>query len=105
MPDDDIFLPDIFSYLESNYPVSASELSDIIEKVVVNTELNSDAATAIVCAFFEEIRTAVLNNKIVGFRYLGNFYISSPKISNNKKRIFVKFKPTKTLLKRMNGKR
>ncbi len=97
------FLPDIEDYLESvSTPVQISELDDIIDHVAAKTGLDIEQASIVVQSIFQEIRNAMLRGESVTFRGLGEFYISSPK-NGNKIRIFPKFKPHKSLIRKMNG--
>ena len=102
--DESDFLPDIEAYLESidnNLPVTLQGLDSIVDAVTARTSLNNEAAKIVVRLFFQEIRHALLKNIKVTFRKLGSFQISSPK-SGNKIRVFVKFKPSPSLVKDIN---
>ena len=50
----------------------------------------------------EEIRNLLLRKNNIDIRGLGNFYVSSPAVSNNSKKVFVKFKPKKSLVDKLN---
>lgn len=100
------FLPGIQEYLEqadNSKSVSASGLDDLIYKVVATTGLEYDGAKIIVKLFFQEMRNAALRGDMVFISDFGKFFIASPKIGKNKKRVFVKFKPHAKLLKKLNG--
>ena len=98
-------LPDIEDYLESidnNLPVSTAGLEDIEGAIIAKTGLNEHDAKVILRLFFQELRNSLLRKNKVDIRSLGRFYISSPATSNNSKKVFVKFKPKKSLLDKLN---
>ena len=98
-------LPGIDEYLIGRghgHPLSIKAVQHLVDQVSARTLLNSDQSKQIVEQFFEVIRSALLAGEIVNIRGLGRFEISSPGISNNKKRVFAKFKPKRSLVKRMN---
>jgi hypothetical protein len=98
-------LPDINQFLTglgNQCPVTVPELGDIVEEVSARTKLSEDQANQVVKLFFQEIRGHLLRNGMVDISSLGRFFISSPSISGNKKRIFPKFKAKRSLIKRMN---
>ena len=98
-------LPDIEDYLESidhNLPVSTVGLEHIEGSIVANTKLNEHDSKVILRLFFQELRNSLLRKNKVDIRSLGRFYISSPATSNNTKKVFVKFKPKKSLIKKLN---
>lgn len=105
MTDRGKFLPGIFDYLETldnRKSVSVQNLEYIIFEVQVRTGLNWKTSSLLVKMFFHEIRNSMLRQEVVTFRGLGKFFISSPKSSANKKRVFPVFKPYKNLTKRLN---
>jgi len=98
-------LPDIEAYLDSvdhDLPVSTVGLERIEGAIIAKTKLNEFDSKTILRLFFQEIRTQLLKKSLVDIRTLGRFYISSPATSNNSKKIFVKFKPKKSLIKKLN---
>ena len=98
-------LPGIDEYLEATgdgSPVACPELQDIEQAIKNETGLSGEAARSILVLFFQEIRTAMLQGKVVDLRMFGKWYISSPKVSGNKRYIFPKFEARKSLLKRMS---
>lgn len=98
-------LPGIEEYLESidnKKSVTAKGLEDFVIQVQIKTGLNQQISTTIVKAFFQEIRNSMLRGDIVTIRGLGKFYISSPKSTKNKERVFPVFKPYKQLIKKLN---
>lgn len=99
------FLPDIFQYLEQlegSKSVTAKGLEEIIYRMHASTGISKEACTIIIKVYFQEIRNAVLRGDKVVLAGLGKFILASPKNSKNKKKIFPKFKPYKTLIKKMN---
>lgn len=98
-------LPGIEEYLETvenKKSVSSRDLEDFIIQVQIQTGLNTHTSTAIVKAFFSEIRNSMLRGDIVVLRDLGKFFISSPRNSKNKERVFPVFKPYKKMIRRLN---
>ena len=97
------FLPDIDDYLESmSTPVQVAGIEDIVDQVAAKTGLDLESATIVVQSIFQEIRNAMLKGETVTLRGFGEFYVSSPK-NGNKVRVFPKFKPYKSLTRKMNG--
>jgi len=96
-------LPDIEAYLEQNLPISTVGLERIEGAILAKTKLNEFNSKEILRLFFQEIRNELLKKSIIDFRSLGSFYISSPALTNNSKKIFVKFKAKKSLLRKLNG--
>lgn len=99
------FLPDIQEYLEqtdNSKSISTTGLDELIYKMVATTGLEYDSAKIIVKLFFQEMRNAALRGQVVSITDFGKFFVSSPKVSKNKKRIFVKFKPHSKLSRKMN---
>lgn len=97
-------LPNINDYLEdigNNYPVSITGLDYLKEIILSKTNLNEEKCDKIIALFFQEIRNYIIRGKQVNLKGLGSFKLSSPK-SGTKKKIFVKFKPSKILIQRMN---
>ena len=98
-------LPGIEDYLASNgngCPVDVSELDHISESLVAYCGFNKDQAKRILSLFFQEIRTAMLNGKVVDIRGFGSFFISSPTVTSNAKKIFPKFQSKRSLSRRLN---
>lgn len=98
-------LPGIEEYFESldnNLPISTVGLEQVVGAVMAKTNLNEFDSNEIVRLFFQEIRNSLLKKSIVDIRSLGRFYVSSPKTSGNTKKVFVKFKPKKSLIRKMN---
>lgn len=96
--------PNIESYLQNNNynaPINVSNNQELIYKVIASTGLNYESAKIIIEYIFEEIRNQIFNNKIVIIKKLGKFLISSP-INGTKKKIFIKFKPYKELMRKLN---
>ena len=98
-------LPDIEDYLESidnSLPVSIIGLEHIEGAILAKTELNEYDSKVVLRLFFQEIRNYLLRKNKVDIRSLGQFYISSPRTSNNSKKVFVKFKAKKSLIRKLN---
>lgn len=98
-------LPGIEDYLANrghNSKIDVSSLSHITETICAHTKLTKEESEQILTLFFQEIRSAMLIGKIVFFHELGRFYISSPLV-NCKERIRPMFKPSRSLLKRLNN--
>ena len=99
------FLPDISEYLEqfeNSKSVNAKGLDEIIYRMHASTGVNKETCVLIIKTYFQEIRNAILRGDMVVLAGLGKFFLSSPKNSKNKKKIFPKFTPYKTLIKKMN---
>lgn len=102
------FYPDIHDYLDNvdnSKTVNINHLDDIVLKVRAHTGLSKEAANIVVKRFFQEIRNAMLRGEIVTLRGFGNFLVISPKVTNSKKKILPKFKPSPMLLMKINDKR
>lgn len=100
-------LDNIEDYLESrgnNVPVEVPELGTIIDIVSSKTNLNKEEAEQIVKLYFQEIRNIMLSGKIAYIPNFGTFFISSPKTTKNKTRVFAKFNPSKVIVERLNAK-
>jgi nucleoid DNA-binding protein len=96
--------PDIEDYLESQgntAPVQIPELDELVDEVTARTSLDQETAAIVVRSVFQEIRNAMLRGEKVVFRGLGEFYVASPK-QGNKERVFPKFRPYKSLTRKMN---
>jgi len=85
-----------------NAAITISELNHIVEKVYAKTSLSKEESIQIVKLFFDEIRAGMINKEIIKVSKLGSFFISCPSVTNNKERVFAKFKPNKSFIKRMN---
>jgi hypothetical protein len=98
-------LPGIEEYLASRAegcPIDVSELEHIVESIVAYCGLTKDQSKRILVLFFQAIRSAMLNGNTVDIRGLGSFFISSPTITSNTKKVFAKFKTKKSLSRRLN---
>lgn len=102
----ELLLPDIEAYLENNsygYPVWIdSGLDKFVSAIEARTALSRDNGKIVLRLIFEEIRNAILRGEIVVFRGLGSFFVSSPKTSGNKHRVFIRFRPSPILNRRLN---
>lgn len=100
-----LLLPDIEDYLESisyGYPVSISGLERIRSAITSHTSLSDDTSAIVLRLIFEEIRRALLRGERVQLKRFGSFYVSSPKVSGNKQRVFARFRPSPTLKQKLN---
>lgn len=98
-------LPGIEEYLASRgngCPVDVSELDHVAEAIVAFCGFNKDQAKRILTLFFQEIRNSMLNGELVDIRGFGSFFISSPAVTENTRRVFPKFKAKRSLSRRMN---
>jgi nucleoid DNA-binding protein len=98
-------LPNIEEYLASRgdgSPVEANDLDHIVDAVCAYCGFTKEQSQRILCLFFQEIRNAMLAGDIVDIRGLGSFFISSPKVTSNKERVFPKFKAKKSFSRRLN---
>lgn len=100
-------LPGIEEYLGSldsdKYKIRVSNLNHISEALVAYCGFSKEQSERLLSLFFQEIRKLMLTEKIIDFRKLGDFFISSPKTTNNIIRTFPKFKPKKSLIKELNN--
>lgn len=98
-------LPGIEEFLAARgdgCPVEVTELEHITDALVAYCGLTKDQSERILSLFFQEIRTAMLNGDVVDIRGLGSFLVSSPATTSNSKKVFPKFQPKRSLLKRLN---
>jgi len=96
---------DIYDYLESvdnEKAVKSKGLEELIYKIHASVNVDYDTASLIVRMIFQEIRNAMLRGDEVNLRGFGKFYISSPKKSGNKIKVFPKFQPHNTLMRKIN---
>jgi len=99
------FLPGIDQYLEQvidNKSITTKDLDYLIYKICGVTGLKYETSKIIVRTCFQEMRNAVLRGDVITITDFGKLFLSSPKTTNSKKRIFVKFKPYKSLLRKIN---
>lgn len=99
-------LPGIEEFLAakgSGQPIEVPELEHIADALVAYTGLTKEQSIRILILFFQEIRTSMLNGEVVDIRGLGSFFVSSPATTQTLKRVFVKFKPKRSLIKRINN--
>jgi len=105
--DNDIeqLLPDIEAYLESTsygIPISISGIEKISSAITSHTSLSNENSAIVLRLIFEEIRRALLRGEIVRLKRFGSFFVSSPKLSGNKERVFLRFRPSATLKQKLN---
>lgn len=99
------FYPDIHDYLDSldnSASVDVKNLDYLIHKIMAHTGLSKYVSGLIVKYFFQTIRNLILRGEIIRLNGLGSFYVSSPKVTKNKDKIFIKFKPVMQLSKKLN---
>lgn len=104
---EDSFYPDINDYLDStdnSKSVDIKGLEEFIYKIRAFTGLSYDEASLVLKNFFQCIRNSMLRGDIVSLNSFGKFFVSSPKCSNNKEQIFIKFELYPKLSKKINGK-
>jgi len=99
------FLPDIYKLINSQAP-SASLVyeEEFIQSIANKYNLPLETAEIIINSFFEELRSAILDNKMFIAKNWGSMHISSPISDGNKQRVFPKFKPYPNLRKLLNEK-
>ena len=98
-------LPGIEEFLASHgsgYPIEVSEIEHIADALVAYTGLTKEQSIRVLTLFFQEIRSAMLKGDVVDIRGLGSFFISSPATTRNSKKVFPKFRPKRSFLKRLN---
>jgi nucleoid DNA-binding protein len=91
-------------YLSSKgdgFPVSIPELDHIVDEVISHTSVTREQAVRIISLLFQEIRSSILQGDIIDLKVLGRFSISSPVTTGNKN-TFIKFKPKKSLIRKIN---
>lgn len=101
-------LPGIEEFLAShgdNLPIEVQELDHLTDAIVAYTGLTKEQSSRILCLFFQEIRSLMINGKAIDIRGLGMFLVSSPLTTKTRKKVFAKFKPKRSLLIRMNNDR
>jgi hypothetical protein len=98
-------LPGIDDYLNQNgngCPVNISELSEFIDLITANSILDKKQAKRVLILFFHNIRCLLLEGKSVNVNNLGVF---KPYASYNHNKVAkIKFKPSKNLRNKINGK-
>ena len=101
-------LPGIEEFLASRgdgCPVEVTGLEHVADALVAYCGLTKEQSQRLLSLFFQEIRTAMLNGDVVDIRGLGSFLVSSPATTRNSKKVFAKFQPKRSLLKRLNHER
>ena len=102
------YLPDIddfFERIDHGAPVSIGNFDDIVETICEKTTLNKFQAELVLRLYFQEIRNAIVRGEKVTIRLFGNLFVTSPKTSGSKRQVFVKFGPSKSLIRKLNGKK
>jgi len=103
--DDSDFYDDIHKYLEyaeNNKSVNIKGFEELPYQIMAHTGVSAEVAKLILKSYFQEIRNVMLRGDIASIEGFGKFYIPSPKNEITKKFIFVKFKPYKQFLKKIN---
>ena len=96
-------IDEYLSRMGDGCPVSVPELDHIIKSITAHcSDLNEEQATRLLSLFFQEIRSAVLQGKVVDIRNFGSFFITSPRTDKNKEHVFLRFKPKRSLIKKLN---
>lgn len=106
--EEDDFLPDIDDYLSESYDikhVSSHHLDDMILTICSRVGVDENIVRTVVEYFFNEIRNKMLAGYMVKFANFGRFFISSPKTTKSRKKIEIKFKPSKQFIKKINDKK
>ena len=97
-------LPNIDEHLErvsDNVPVELGNLDELLFKIRATTGLDIESIKIITRAFFQEIRNQILRGHVIRIKAIGKMFVAGPK-TGNKRKIFIKFKPSKQLLGRLN---
>lgn len=103
----DRFYPGIEEYLEdieNSSTITLSELDDLVDYVYAKVDLPKDSCKIIIKSILNEVKNCLLRGDKFIFANFGSLFISSPKVSKTAKKVFVKFKPAKLLLYKLNGK-
>ena len=95
-------IEEYLSSLGNGCPVDVSELDHISEYLVAYCGLTKEQSKRILTLFFQEIRSFMLKGDVVDIRGLGSFFISSPTVTSNSKKVFPKFKCKRSLSRRLN---
>jgi nucleoid DNA-binding protein len=90
------------SSIGEGFPIQVSELEYIVDAITAHTNVTKEQATRILSLFFQEIRSLMLRGEIIDIKGFGDFFVSSPKTTGLRKKIFIKFKPKKSFIKRLN---
>ena len=101
-------LPGIEDHLAAHgagQPIEVQELEHIVEAIEAYCGLTKEQSNRLLCLFFQEIRSAMLRGEIVDIRGLGSFFIASPSITSNTIKVFPKFTPKRSLLRRLNARK
>ena len=95
-------IDEYLSYRGNGCPVDVAELDHISESITAYCGFTKDQSNRILTLFFQEIRSAMLSGNVVDIRGLGSFFISSPSVTSNTKKVFPKFKAKRSLSRRLN---
>jgi nucleoid DNA-binding protein len=81
-------------------PINTDELSDIVTEIEAHTGLTKEQAQEVLNLYFHEIRNFMLNGKFVTMKKFGRFYIKHCA----DQRVRINFKPSPSLIRRLNAK-
>jgi len=98
--------PDIDDYLDNvdnQLNVSIQNLDDIVYKICAYTGLSYKESSVVLKSFFSVIRALILRGHIIYVPGFGKFFVSSPKVTNNKSRVFARFTLHRSLFRRLNS--
>lgn len=98
--------PDIKYHIRNSTinDIEIDNLEHLVYKVHATTGLGLQKCEAIVKSFFKNMRNVLLDGDSIVIEGFGQMILSSPKTTNNEKRIFVKFKNSKVLYRKLNDK-
>ena len=96
-------IEDHLASMGNGFPIEVTELDHIVDAIVAYCDVTREQGTRILCLFFQEIRSAMLKGEIININGLGMFFISSPATTKNLERVFAKFKPNRSFIKRIKS--
>ena len=102
------FYSDIFDYLdtiENTKSVTSKGFDDLVLKIRAYTGLSEEESEIVLKYFFQSIRSYMLRGEEVFLKGFGKFFISSPVVTNNKKKVFPKFEACSELTNKINVER
>ena len=97
--------PDIEEYLattDHGSPISLSEANWLIDRVVAKTSASRTQVEIIIRLFLQELRTSILNGEKVRLTNFGTFFVASPTTTGTSRKIFISFKPSPNLIRKLN---
>lgn len=102
MNEDDRFYQGIDEYLENNLTITLSGLDELVDFVFASCNLPKDSCRIVIKTILNEIKFSLLKGEKLVFANFGTIFISSPKLAKNSKKVFLKFKPSKSLIEELN---